>query len=67
MKQEETLKDWNGRIIGYVETDTITGDKILRDFYRKIKGYYKKKLNITTDFYGKRVASGDMLLMLLNK
>ena len=65
MKQEETLKDWSGRIIGYVETDTITGNKILRDFYRKILGKYDKASDTTRDFYGRKVARGDQLLLLL--
>ena len=64
--KEETLKDWAGRVIGYVQTDNY-GNKILRDFYRKILGKYDKASNTTRDFYGRKVARGDQLLILLKK
>lgn len=64
--KEETLKDWTGKIIGYVQTDNY-GNKILRDFYRKILGKYDKASDTTRDFYGRKVARGDQLLILLNK
>ena len=66
MVQREKIKDWTGRIIGFVDTDSMNGNKTLRDFYGKILGYYIKNLDITTDFYKRRVAKGDQLLMLLN-
>ena len=61
----QTLKDWRGKIIGYIET-LPNGDKILRDFYRRIKGKYHKKSDYTADFYGRRIGKGDLLLTLLN-
>ena len=64
--QTITLKDFQGRIIGYVEIDN-NGKKTLRDFYKRILGYYDPKRNVTTDFYGTVVAQGDCLTMLLNK
>lgn len=67
MIQKEKIKDWTGKIIGFVETDTNTGNKVLRDFYGRIKGKYNKRLNITQDFYGRQVAKGDQLTMLLDK
>ena len=42
------------------------GDKTIKDFYGRPLGYYKKGRNVTTDFYGRVVASGDQLTMLLN-
>lgn len=58
MNNEEIIRDFYGRIIGYVETEK-SGDKIFRDFYRRILGYYDKKLNVTRDFYKRIVARGD--------
>lgn len=55
---EETIKDWNGWILGYVETKP-NGDKVARDFYKKILGYYRKSLDVTTDFFGRRLTKGD--------
>lgn len=67
MIKKEKIQDWTGKIIGFVETDTVTGNKKIRDFYGRVKGKYNKKLDITQDFYGRRVAKGDQLLMMLNK
>lgn len=65
MKQE--IKDFYGRIIGYIETDVNTGKKTATDFYGRILGYYKKDLDITTDFYGRTLARGDVLSGLIFK
>jgi hypothetical protein len=65
MIQKEKIKDWTGKIIGFIETDTTTGNKVVRDFYGRIKGKYNKRLNVTQDFYGRRVAKGDQVTMLL--
>lgn len=67
MIQRETIKDWTGKIIGFVETDSVTGNKVVKDFYRRIKGKYIKRLDKTVDFYGRQVAKGDQILLLLNK
>ena len=47
MIHKEKIKDWTGKIIGFVETDSVTGNKVVKDFYGKIKGKYNKKLNIS--------------------
>lgn len=60
-----TIKDFHGKIIGYVETKP-NGDKIIKDFYRRIKGTYNKQLDVTKDFHGRIVAKGDCLMLLLN-
>lgn len=65
--KREPIKDWTGKILGFIDTDERTGDKTLRDFYGKIKGRYIKRLNVTRDFYGRQVAKGDQLVMLLNR
>ena len=59
------IRDFYGRIIGYIETEDRTGDKTGRDFYGRIVGYYDKKLNVTRDFYGRIVARGDALSGLI--
>ena len=55
---KETIRDFYGKIIGYIETDNI-GNKTVRDFYGKILGYYDKSINATTDFYKRVIARGD--------
>lgn len=65
MKTTQTLRDFYGRIIGYIETDERTGDKVARDFYRRIVGYYSKKDNTTRDFYRRILGKGDILAALI--
>ena len=65
MLQKKEIRDFYGRIIGWIETDTVTGDKIGRDFYHRIVGYYEKKLDVTRDFYKRIVAKGDALSGLI--
>ena len=65
MIERDKVKDIKGKIVGFVDTDTVTGNKTVRDFYGKILGKYNKRLNITTDFYGRTVGKGDRVLMLL--
>ena len=60
------VQDWTGKIIGFIELDTSTGNKQIKDFSGKIKGKYNAKLDITTDFYGRQIATGDQLIMTLN-
>ena len=64
--QKIQLRDFHGRIIGTIETDS-NGKKTLRDFYGKILGFYDAKRDVTTNFMGQVVAKGDCLTMLLNK
>lgn len=64
--QRDTIKNWQGRIIGFVDTDNTTGNKVVRDFYGKILGKYNKRLNITQDFYGRLVSKGDRTMMLID-
>lgn len=58
------VKDFYGRIIGFIEEDSA-GNKTVKDFHGRILGYYKKALNMTTDFYGRRIAQGDQSSMLI--
>lgn len=64
MAQKEPIKDWTGKILGFVETDG-SGNKVLRDFYGRILGKYNKSRDITQDFYGRQVGKGDVLMTLL--
>ena len=63
--QKETIRDFQGRIIGYIETDS-QGNKTVRDFQLRIKGYYDARQNVTRDFQQRIVARGDASGMLLN-
>ena len=65
MKTTETIRDFNGRILGYIETDSITNDQIGRDFYNVIVGYYDAKQKVTRDFYRRIVGRGNILASLI--
>ena len=62
--EKQTVRDFYGRIVGYIETD-YQGNNTVKDFYGVILGYYKKKQNITTDFYGRILARGDASASLI--
>lgn len=67
MIKREAVKDFYKKIIGYVDTDTVTGKKTIRTFGMKIVGYYDPKTNTTRDFYKRIVGTGDLTMMLLQK
>lgn len=61
----ERILDWRGKVIGRIDTDH-EGNKLVKDFYGRVKGKYNKKANVTTDFYGRKIAKGDQCGLLLN-
>ena len=61
---EQVIKDFYGRIIGYVEEDKF-GNKIVKDFYKRVLGKYDKNLNVTKDFYGRIIGRGDVSVSLI--
>lgn len=58
------IKDFYNKTIGYIE-DLPNGDQLLKDFYMKTVGRYVKAQDVTKDFYGRTVAKGNQLTMLL--
>ena len=61
---EETIREWNGTVIGKIETN-YNGDKTVRSWGGKILGYYDKSSNYTKDFSGRILYQGDMASALL--
>ena len=66
--QKETIRQFNGKIVGYVETNSATGEALARDFYGRIigtydptYGKYSGKSGCTRDFYGRIIGYGNML------
>ena len=64
MTDKETIRDFYGRILGTITTDSL-GNKVARDFYGKIVGRYDKTNNVTRDIYGRVVAKGDRVSGLI--
>ncbi len=65
MKQEITIRNDRLQIIGYIEIED-NGNKTVRDFYRRILGYYDANTDTTRDFYRRVVARGDVVGILFN-
>lgn len=58
MAQYRYIKDFYNRVIGSLED---VGDEVIaRDFYNKVLGYYRKKEDITQNFYRKVIGKGDL-------
>jgi len=64
MANREPLRDFSGKIIGWLETEP-NGNQALYDFPGKKLGTYEKNSNMTRDFYGRIIGHGNVLTMLL--
>ena len=65
MSQEFIKEFGSGKILGIIETDS-NGDQKAIDFdTRKILGFYRKKNDHTTDFYGRIIARGNCVASLI--
>ncbi len=67
MIKRDTIRDFYKRILGFVDTDSVTGVKTVRTFGMKIVGTYDPKENITRDFHRRIIGTGDLTMMLLNE
>ena len=61
---EELIKDCYGNIIARIDEQS-NGDKIIKNFYGQILGKYDKTLDVTKDFYGRIVAKGECVGILI--
>ena len=53
------IRTFNRQIVGTIEVDG-SGNKIVKDFYGRILGYYDSSNNATKNFYGQIIAYGDV-------
>jgi len=67
MARTEIIKDSAFRAIAIL-TYEDNGDIKVQDWSsRMILGYYRKSRNVTTDFYGRVIANGNAVGMLIEK
>jgi hypothetical protein len=67
MARTETIRDFSGRFIAIYEYHD-NGDITVRDWSsRMILGYYRKKYDHTTDFYGRVLYKGNAVGMLIGR
>ena len=64
MSYRETIKEFSGSIIGYLDHED-NGDITVRAFSGKMLGRYEKSGDVTKDFYGKILYRGNMASALL--
>lgn len=54
----EPVKDWTGRVLGWIETDK-KGNQIIKNFGGKVLARYDAVNDRTTDFAGKMLSRGN--------
>ena len=59
--QEETIKDQQGKILGYIATDSHW-NKTVKNSHGKVICYYFAELNVTTNHRQQIIAEGDECL-----
>lgn len=64
MPQGTPLKDFKGRIYGYLHTQT-NGDVWAYDFYGKLVGKYIKSEDVTRNFNGQNISTGNVVVTLI--
>lgn len=62
----ENVKDWTGKVIGMVDTDS-RGNQTVKDFAGKVLGYYDAEKNITKDWTGRKVSEGNTAISFIYK
>lgn len=62
---KNAIKDFSGKTIGWI-IDMPNGDQEIKNFYMQTLGKYDKRQDVTRDFYGRVVARGNQLSMLLS-
>lgn len=59
-----TIKDWQGKVLGFIKIDERTGDKTVQDWQGKVLGYYVASADQTRTWRGRVIAKGDQSSML---
>ena len=60
----DTIKDFYGKAVAFIETDT-QGNKVMKDCFGKVLGGYDKSLGVTKDADGKVIAKGEELMKFI--
>lgn len=65
MPQGQPIKDFYGRIYGYLDTKP-NGDVWAYDFYGRLCGKYIASENVTKNFWGQNVSTGNTVVALIS-
>jgi hypothetical protein len=61
----EIIRDRAGRVLGWVESNNVSGRIDARDVTGRWLGYFDQKLNETRDAAGRLIARGNVLPSLI--
>lgn len=67
MEKSRPIQNFRGIIMGYIITDTSTGNERATDFYGRILGYYNKNTDFTSAFSGQILNKGNTLASLISE
>ena len=63
MAQRQELRDFGGRLIGWIER---SGGRLeARDYSGRLRGWFEERQNETRDFTGRLVGRGNLLAALI--
>lgn len=65
IETRQEIKDYYGKILGYIDYNPNTKVKTARTYLGIILGTYSEKENITRMYNGQILANGDMLTSLI--
>lgn len=65
MIEKRTIKNFYGKTLGTIETDTVTKKMKAKDFYGRLLGTYDPREDKTKDFYGRILTRGNSLEALV--
>jgi hypothetical protein len=63
---KEVLRDAFGQLLATIESDR-NDNLVIKDYMGKILGTYDKKKNITKNYLGQIVGTGNLLTLLIRK
>jgi len=63
---KEVLRDAFGQLLATIESDR-NDNLVIKDYMGKILGTYDKKKNITKNYLGQIVGTGNLLTLLIKK
>lgn len=62
----EPVKDWTGKILGWVDTDSH-GNQVVKNFGGRVLAKYDAQNDRTTDFAGKVLSHGNTAIAYIYK
>ena len=66
MEKRKPIQNFYGIIMGYIITDSQSGNERATDFYGRILGYYNKNNDTTCSFTGQILNKGNTLASLIS-